>query len=113
VYLDPKSGYTYGPFPKATVEITRTYNCPSPRIVRDTSSNDSVLVDSTDVAEPATTETAPTPVPTETEVKKEDKKPEPVQNQPAAVVPLTKKEERELKRKQRQEEREKRKNGDN
>ncbi len=46
VYQDPNSGYTYGPFPKPTVEITRTYNCPSPRIKIDTLSTDSVGVDS-------------------------------------------------------------------
>ncbi|WP_316737334.1 transglycosylase domain-containing protein [Pedobacter aquatilis] len=113
VYLDPNSGYTYGQFPKATVDITRTYNCPSPRIVQDTTSTDSVAVDSTTVEETVVPETAPATTPAETEVKKEEKKPEPVQNQPATVVPLTKKEERELKRKQRQEEREKRKNGNN
>jgi penicillin-binding protein 1A len=32
VYADPKSGYTYGPFPKPWVKITKEYNCPSPRI---------------------------------------------------------------------------------
>ncbi|MCZ4243793.1 transglycosylase domain-containing protein [Pedobacter punctiformis] len=112
VYLDPSSGYTYGPFPKATVPITRTINCPSPRIVVDTTSTDSVLVDSTDVSVPAVEEETMVPVPVkEPEVKKEEKKPEPVQNQPEATVPLTKKEERELKRKKRQEEREK--NGNN
>ncbi|GAA3961377.1 transglycosylase domain-containing protein [Pedobacter ginsengiterrae] len=112
VYHDPTSGYTYGPFPKATVDITRTINCPSPRIVQDTTSTDSVTVDSTTVAEPENPETA-VPATTEPEVKKEEKKPEPTPIQPAAVVPLTKKEERELKRKQRQEEREKKKNGNN
>ncbi|WP_231491770.1 transglycosylase domain-containing protein [Pedobacter sp. Leaf170] len=113
VYLDPKSGYTYGQFPKATVEITRSYNCPSPRYVQDTTSTDSVAVDTAAVEEAVPGETTPAAVPTETEVKKDEKKTEPAPNQPAAVVPLTKKEERELKRKQRQEEREKRKNGDN
>ena len=108
VYLDPNSGYTYGSFPKATVDITRTYNCPSPQIVRDTTSTDSVMVDSTDFTVPETPETV-TPVVVEPEVKKEEKKQEPVQNQPAVTVPLTKKEERELRRKQRQEEKEKKK----
>jgi len=109
VYLDPSSGYTYGPFPKATVEITRTYNCPSPQYVRDTTSTDSVAVDSTEfdvpeaeVAQPVTT--------TEQETKKEEKKPETTPSPSAPAVPLTKKEERELRRKQRQEEREQKKN---
>ena len=109
VYLDASSGYTYGPFPKATVEITRTYNCPSPQYVRDTTSTDSVAVDSTEfevpeaeVAQPVTT--------TEQETKKEEKKPETTPSPSAPAVPLTKKEERELRRKQRQEEREQKKN---
>ncbi|MDN3546778.1 penicillin-binding protein 1A [Mucilaginibacter aquaedulcis] len=41
VYADPKSGYTYGAFPKPWVKITKEYNCPSPRIVADTTSIDS------------------------------------------------------------------------
>ncbi|WP_231424434.1 transglycosylase domain-containing protein [Pedobacter sp. Leaf250] len=110
VYMDPSSGYTYGPFPKATVEITRTYNCPSPQYVRDTTSTDSVEVDSTDFSPTETPEVAQPVTPTEQEVKKDEKKPDPVQNQPATTAPLTKKEERELRRKQRQEEREKKKN---
>lgn len=46
VYKDPSTGITEGPFPKPEVEITRKYNCPSPRIVVDTTANDSTLVDS-------------------------------------------------------------------
>ncbi|WP_316803541.1 transglycosylase domain-containing protein [Pedobacter nototheniae] len=108
VYLDPSSGYTYGAFPKATVPITRTINCPSPRIVADTATTDSVLVDSTATDVPVVIEEPVTPVTgKEPEIKKEEKKTEPVQNQPEATVPLTRKEERELKRKKRQEEREK------
>lgn len=49
VYHDPNSGYTYGPFPKPSVEITRTYNCPSPRIKIDTLSTDSTAIDSLDL----------------------------------------------------------------
>lgn len=33
LYHDENSGYTYGPFPKPTVDIERKYNCPSPRII--------------------------------------------------------------------------------
>ncbi len=36
VYADPNSGYTWGPFPKPWVKITKSYNCPSPRIDTDT-----------------------------------------------------------------------------
>jgi penicillin-binding protein 1A len=46
VYRDPSTGYTYGPFPKPTVEITRQYNCPTPQILRDTFSVDTTMVDS-------------------------------------------------------------------
>jgi len=113
VYLDPSSGYTYGQFPKATVPITRTINCPSPRIVIDTTATDTTEVDSTDFAIPEPAETNETPAAVAPEVKKEEKKTEPTQNQPAATLPLTKKEERELRKKQRQEERERKKNGQN
>lgn len=33
LYKDENSGYTYGPFPDPTVQISKTYYCPSPRIV--------------------------------------------------------------------------------
>ncbi len=36
VYDDPHSGYTRGPFPKPWVKITKSYDCPSPRIDTDT-----------------------------------------------------------------------------
>jgi len=61
VYADPKSGYTYGPFPKPWVKITKEYNCPSPRIVTDTATVDSTSnpIDTTHVlptqATPTTT----------------------------------------------------------
>lgn len=43
LYRDPQSGYTYGPFPEPTVDISREYNCPSPRItVRDTTTTDTI-----------------------------------------------------------------------
>jgi len=109
VYKDPSTGYTLGPFPKAKVKITREINCPTPRYEVDTTSNDSLAVDSTnfEVAPPAEAQPAQNePIVQKTEEKKTT---EPVK-QPAAEVPLTKKEQRELRRKQRQEEREKKKN---
>lgn len=108
VYKDPTSGYTYGPFPKAKVEITRTYNCPSPRIQVDTVQTDSVSVDSTVVDMPIIDQ--PEPIKIE-QPKVEEKKPTESQpkQEPVATVPLTKKEERELKRKQRKEQKEKEK----
>jgi penicillin-binding protein 1A len=49
VYADPKSGYTYGAFPKPWVKITKKYDCPSPRLQVDSASSDSLFrpVDST------------------------------------------------------------------
>lgn len=44
VYADPKSGYTYGPFPKPWTKITKTYDCPSPRIKTDTAAIDSLFM---------------------------------------------------------------------
>jgi len=42
IYHNDALGYEYGPFPEPTVEITRKYNCPSPRLPRP----DSLLLDS-------------------------------------------------------------------
>ncbi len=116
VYQDPNSGYTYGPFPKAKVDITRNINCPTPVQQVDTLSVDSLAVDSlgNTIEEPIIEEVIPKQ---EAEVqKKEEKKiPEnqPVKQNTTPIVPLTKKEERELKRKARQEEKEKKKTGGN
>jgi penicillin-binding protein 1A len=108
VYHDPNSGYTYGPFPKSKVKITRNINCPTPRFVRDTTTVDSSDTDSLNIEQPETEEQPPANT---EEVKPEEKKaPEPVPSQPAvSTVPLTKKEERELRRKQRQEEKDRKK----
>ncbi len=43
VYADPKSGYTYGLFPKPWVKITKPYQCPSPHIRTDTAVTDSLF----------------------------------------------------------------------
>lgn len=42
VYADPKSGYTWGLYPKPWVKITKEYNCPSPHIETDTTETDSL-----------------------------------------------------------------------
>ncbi|WP_316784379.1 transglycosylase domain-containing protein [Pedobacter frigiditerrae] len=113
VYHDPNSGYTYGQFPKAKVEITRNINCVTPRQQVDTAEVDSTQIDSLDMEVPIIEEQPPVSKP-ETEVQKVDDKKttEPVKQNPVTpTVPLTKKEERELRRKQRQEEKEKKKNG--
>lgn len=106
VYQDPKSGYTFGQFPKPTVDITRTYNCPTPRYVPDTTATDTTVVDSLDVDPFAEIETPVEPV--EDVLKPETKRTaDPVQQKPAGTeVPLTRKEERELRRKQREAEKE-------
>ena len=111
VYHDPSTGYTYGPFPKATVPITRSINCPTPVYVQDTTSTDSLDVDSAGTEVP--TENTGTPVEKTDEIQKtEEKKPieQPKQLPP---VPLTRKEERELRKKQRQEEKERKKRENN
>lgn len=46
VYRDPSTGYTYGPFPKPTVEITREYNCQTVIIPADTLTVDTTMADS-------------------------------------------------------------------
>lgn len=46
VYHDPSTGYTYGPFPKPEVEITRDYNCTTPPPPVDTIKADTLNADS-------------------------------------------------------------------
>lgn len=109
VYKDSSTGYTMGPFPKAKVKITKDINCPTPRYVPDTTSNDSLEVDSTNFEIPTVEPTQP--VQNAPVVQKSDEKKTPeLVKQPVTEVPLTKKQERELRRKQRQEEKEKKKN---
>ena len=51
VYADPKSGYTYGPFPKPWTKIDKEYNCPSPRIEVDSLQTDSLNAPKIDSAQ--------------------------------------------------------------
>lgn len=114
VYQDPNSGYTYGPFPKSKVEITRNIDCPTPVQQVDTLTTDSLAVDSLENINPEIVPEENVQKVEQEVQKKEDKKlPEqtPVKQNIPPAVPLSKKEERELKRKARQEEKEKRKNG--
>lgn len=46
VYKDKSTGYSEGRFPKPDIEITLTYNCPSPQIFKDTLTIDSLITDS-------------------------------------------------------------------
>lgn len=64
VYADPSLGYTYGPFPKPWVAITKPYDCPSPPEPTDSLTTDSaqVPVDTTvKEAEPKTPDTTTQP----------------------------------------------------
>ena len=110
VYQDPSTGYTYGPFPKAKVDITRKFNCPTPVQVIDTTTTDSIAVDSLNLEIPISDDIQLPKVEAETQ-KLDDKKANttPIKQKPITVIPLTKKEERDLKRKQRQEQKEKEK----
>lgn len=51
VYRDPDLGITFGPFPKPTVEISRVYQCPTPRYEVDTFAVDTSYLDSLVVPE--------------------------------------------------------------
>lgn len=100
VYHDPKSGYTYGPFPAPEVPITREYKCVSVAPPVREAESDSLDVDS-GVFEADTSlvihhEVAPAPDPVQhkTDVKKE---PEPAEQQ------LSPREERKKKRQERRE----------
>ena len=57
VYADTKLGYTYGPFPKPWVKITKEYDCPSPHIETDSAKTDSLAnpIDTTKKLIPDTT----------------------------------------------------------
>lgn len=49
VYRDPKTGITFGPFPKPDVEITKEYKCVTPQyefVESDTTITDSLMLDS-------------------------------------------------------------------
>jgi penicillin-binding protein 1A len=61
VYADPKSGYTYGLFPKPWVKITKKYDCPSPLPVVDSAQTDSLFrpLDSTKTQPVPATQDAP------------------------------------------------------
>ncbi|HEX7365481.1 MAG TPA: transglycosylase domain-containing protein [Pelobium sp.] len=120
VYKDPTTGITEGPFPKPEVEITRKYNCVSPRIVVDTNSVDTTAVDSLNAEQQLEDGVI---IDEQTEVKpsadkvidknaegKKDKKPvtdpqKEVKTKPADEEELTKRELRKLKREKERENR--------
>lgn len=107
VYRDPSSGYTYGPFPKATVEITRKYYCPTIIQRIDTSQVDTSIVDSTEVFdEPLPENTTDTATNLQT-IKAAPGKSSPASKPAQATVepePLTNRERRQEARRQRKEE---------
>jgi penicillin-binding protein 1A len=105
VYRDPSTGYTYGPFPKATVEITRQYNCPTAEIPRDTFSVDTTIIDSLfESDEPELKESSDTSSQQEVDPKPADNKqvnsPAQTQNEDA-TEPKTNREKRQEARRQR------------
>lgn len=112
VYNDPNSGYTYGQFPKPTTKINIKYDCPSPRISRDTTTTDSLAIDSLQQVDPTIIEEQTTGEPDNTPQTKENNRNSGSQTlqTPTLPTPLTNKEERDLRRKQKQEEKEKKKN---
>jgi penicillin-binding protein 1A len=66
VYADANSGYTYGPFPKPWVKITKEYNCPTPQqYARDTTETDStnMPIDTSGVVPAPATEENPENIP--------------------------------------------------
>lgn len=107
VYKDPSTGISLGPFPKPGVKITRTYNCPTPRVVVDSLVTDSLTLDSTLVEEPKIELLNPEETKIEKPAEKLDKKeknntiiPSANNGKPGNVIQpeLTKQEERKLKR---------------
>lgn len=107
VYKDPSTGITMGPFPKPDVEITRTYICPTPRIIIDTTQVDSLGTDSLinfdlDSDSPVQPENNTEVNPGQSETKNQKStEPKPISNtNPSNDAVLTKKEERQLKRDQ-------------
>ena len=74
VYKDPSTGITQGPFPKPTVEITKTYICPTPRYVVDSLETDSTNMDSTLIIEPTEEILKPEVIKTEKPIENIDKK---------------------------------------
>ena len=112
VYQDPTSGYTYGPFPKATVKINVKYNCPTPRYVPDTTATDTIQIDSLDMGDPFLDQ-VPEPQGQTLDVQPSEAKKQPATPQvakPATAAPMTRKEEREFRREQRRLEKEREKN---
>ncbi len=61
VYADPKSGYTYGAFPKPWSKISKKYDCPTPHLRVDSAETDSLFkpADSTKTEAPPAAPTAP------------------------------------------------------
>src|SRR5690606_36604292 len=60
VYKHPELGVTFGKFPEPTVEITKQYKCPSPRIYhsapKDSSQNETEELEEVEPVESTTTE---------------------------------------------------------
>ncbi len=110
VYRDPSLKITLGPFPKPTVEITRIYQCPTPRYEVDTFAVDSSYMDSLIIPD-ISTDTAinvnPEPVnPAQPKEQENRQNQQPANRPPAAVKPEPVTEEKKSRRELREERRE-------
>ena len=107
VYRDPSTGITLGPFPKAGVEITRDYNCVTPRpTVIDTVTVDTTIMDSfpsDTFIEPEVIEGESEPVPNEQV--KPTTQPKTIKKADSVAEPLDAKARRELRRQKKREKR--------
>jgi penicillin-binding protein 1A len=104
VYRDPSTGYTFGPFPKATVDITREYDCQTAAIPYDTLSTDTTYTDSLMYQdEPVTESNTDTSSQTPQMPKTEEKPltPAPLPTDEESSEPQTNKEKRQEARRQR------------
>lgn len=106
VYHDPASGYTYGPFPKPTVTISRNYDCVSVAPPVHEAESDSLSLDSTDMAIDTMTVEHHTPAPVHHEPAPQV---QPKQEQEEVKEELSPREERRRKRQEKREARKKEK----
>jgi penicillin-binding protein 1A len=107
VYRDPSTGYTYGPFPKPTVEITREYKCQTVYIPADTLTVDTTMADSLLIpAEPEVEQPLDTVVPNQGTSRQPDNKQATPAKQEAieSEEPKTNRERRQEARRKRREE---------
>jgi penicillin-binding protein 1A len=110
VYRDPELGITLGPFPKPGVEISREYQCPTPRYQPDTLFVDSLFIDSLNIPDTSIDSAVlPPPEPVNPNTQKEQENranQQPANRPPAPVKTETVKEEKKTRKQLREERRE-------